>query len=213
MSRTLRHATKHSNLDSIVRDGLLAKHYGAVHGKMEYAPAGPSVYLSRHKHSNNLNTALFDGGDPVVVLEIDAAALDQDLIYPDECLFAMIDEEFLPDPDEAPEGEGFEGAVEEFAEHFGMSKKKARAILAACAGASSEAEYPTITKSMWKEYLKAEGEIAYLGDIPPTAIKGWHLHPDSPALPGARDGTGPAPRRGRIHRSQCARRSAGQRSC
>ena len=191
MSRTLRHATRHSNLDSIVQDGLLAKHYGAVHGRMEYAPVGPSVYLSRHRHSSNLNTALFDSGDPVIVLDLDAAALDENLIYPDECLFAMIDEEFLPDPDEPLDGEEFEGAVEEFSEHFGMSKKKARTILTACAEAASDAEYPAITKVMWKEYLKVEGEIAYLGDIPSSAIKGWHLHPDSPPLPDGINATAP----------------------
>ena len=183
LPKTLRHATKHANLEAILCDGLLTRHYGAVHGRMDHAPAGPSVYLSRHEHSNNLNTALFEDDDAVIVLEIDAAALDEAHIYPDEALFVLIDEDFLPDPDEPVDGEEFAEATEEFADHFGMSRKKARAILEACARAASNADYPAITKSMWGEYLKAEGEIAYLGDIPPSAIKGWHLHPESRPLP------------------------------
>jgi len=62
----LYHATRRSSLDAIMKEGLLSRFHGKIHGAMEYGPAGDSVYLSRMKQSNNLNAALFDGEDVVV---------------------------------------------------------------------------------------------------------------------------------------------------
>lgn len=176
----LYHATRYSNLDSILRDGLLTARYGEVHGAMEYKPAGPSVYLSASPVSGNLNTALFDGRD-VVVLEIDPASLDPDLAYPDDLLMFMLDEEFLADLD-APEDLDKE-AIDEFSARFGMDPDKAGRILIAALEAPDETAYPAILKEMWPEYLEAEGEIAYLGDVPASAIREWRFYSPPAAGP------------------------------
>lgn len=164
---------------------MQARYYGKVHGEMEYKPAGPSVYLSRHEHSNNLNTALFEDNqeDPVIVLEIDGSYLDQEKIYPDEALFYFIDEAILPDPDLDPNDPGFKEefmeAATDFAIRYGMSLTRARQLLMRFFE-DDGSNYPEISREMWRHYLAVDGEIAYLGDIPPQAILGWHYHPNTP---------------------------------
>lgn len=172
----LYHATRHANLASILQDGLLAARYGEVHGAMDYAPAGPSVYLSANSMSGNLNAALFDGGaDAVVLIEIDPAGLDPDLVYPDDLLMFMLDEEFLADLEIPEELDG--GKIDSFAARFEMDWDKAEWILIAALEAPDESAYPAILKEMWPEFLKAEGEISYLGDVPAEAIRGWRFYP------------------------------------
>ena len=176
----LYHATRLASFESILQEGLLADRYGEVHGAMDYAPAGPSVYLSAKLLSGNLNTALFDSG-PVILLKIDTAALDPDLAYPDDLLMYMLDEEFLVEC-EGPEDLDRE-TIEEFADRFGMERDKAERILTAALQAGDDAAYPAILKEMWPEYLKTEGEIAYLGDVPATAIVGWRFYPQPDSDP------------------------------
>ncbi len=174
----LYHATPISNLASILEYGLKSS-FHARNGTVDYKPAGPSVYLSRHEASSNLVTSIFCApNDPVIVLEIDADQLDPDKMYPDDCIGAIL-ERFWVDDDEQtgqPEKESFDDSATEFAKHFGMSVEKARDILMRT-GTAQEDEIPEIVKCMTQEYMNTEGEIAYLGDVPPTCILGWSYHP------------------------------------
>lgn len=176
------HATRRASLDSILQTGLLTARFGEIHGAMEYRPAGPSVYISRHPLSGNLNTALFGDGE-VVVLEIDPASLDPDLAYPDDLLMFILDEEFLSGCDRPEDLDA--GIIDSFAARFSLERGKAERILTAALEAPDESAYPGILKEMWPEYLEAEGELAYLGDIPAAAIIGWceYKHPYSGPQP------------------------------
>ncbi|MEP3669202.1 MAG: hypothetical protein ABJN42_20945 [Roseibium sp.] len=172
----LYHATGLKAFNAILEEGLRTEHFGAVHGAMEYAPAGPSIYLSRHESSSNLNTALFDEGtDRVRLLKIDTSYLDVDLIYPDDALMYLVDEDYLEDC------ETFKDLtrpiISDFAERFGMNLNKARRVLTSCLE-DGEKGYPAALREMWPEYLKVEGEVAYLGDIDPEAVCGWKAYCD-----------------------------------
>lgn len=172
----LYHATRRASLGSILQDGLLASRFGEIHGAMEYRPAGPSVYLSCNPMSGNLNSALFDdGAEAVVLIEIDPAGLDPDRAYPDDLLMFILDEEILAGCD-GP-GDLDDTIINGFVERFSVERAKAERILTAALEAADETAYPAILKEMWPEYLMAEGEIAYLGDIPAAAIVGWRDYP------------------------------------
>lgn len=169
----LYHATRTANLPSILAQGLLTSHYGKVHGEMEYAPAGPSVYLSRHENSSNLNSDLFRTEDesenaPVSVLMIDADQLDPDLFRPDDSFFYILDEEYLESWEDIDDGEKA-GLVREFSTRYSISEDSALDLLTRCAE-EGEAEYSAILAPIWREILAVEGEVSYLGDVPASAI-------------------------------------------
>lgn len=183
----LYHATKRSNLDSILKEGLTVKHYGEVHGSMEYGPPESAVYLSTCENSNNLNCRLFTEcgvDDAVIVLRIDSSKLNADKYFPDDAFFYMLDDIYCADTDEMTSSELKEFVDEmylDFATQFGFKdNKKAKRILSAfCKSDGSMEEYSDIAKKMGLEYLVGQGETAYLGDINPEAILDWKLHPAS----------------------------------
>lgn len=184
----LYHATRASNLASILNEGLSTKFYGQIHGRMEYGPPESAVYLSIYEDSNNLNTALFDecsDDDQVVVLRIDADKLDSTKYFPDDAFFYMLDDLYCEEADEMTKSELKEfvdGNYEDFAERFGFSDlRKAKQLLNAfCKSDGSMQAYADIAKKMGLEYLVSQGETAYLGNIAPEAILDWKIHPASP---------------------------------
>lgn len=197
----LHHATRLSNLEAIMSRGLQAKFYGAVHGSMEYTPPEPAVYLSTSINSNNLHTHLFAKCDPevddIIVLEIDTAQLDPQRYFPDDAFFYALDRDYCEDGADLEEGELKEYVderVDDFCDQFGVDKKKGcRLLKAFCQADGSPESYAPLAKELAHEYLAAQGEVAYLGDVPASAIIGWHYHPDTP---GKRALSEPAPARG-----------------
>lgn len=175
----LYHATRMENMPSILSRGLLTQHYGKVHGEMDYAPAGPSVYLSRHETSSNLNANLFarnEDGSPaqVVLLEIDPEQLDPDLVYPDDSMLYAMDEMCLENWEDDDEEERSRICAA-YAERYGIGEEQARRLIIAC-DEEGEDRYPHILKEIWREFLLVEGEIAYMGNIPPCAILAVREH-------------------------------------
>lgn len=96
----LYHATLESNIASILKEGLLCKHHGVIHGQMEYRPP-KAVYLSRLPQSNNLHANLFATAsakkEEVCVLQVDSDKLDKTKFVPDDCFFYILDQEHLFD--------------------------------------------------------------------------------------------------------------------
>lgn len=178
----LYHATRKENLDSILRDGLLTKHYGAVHGEMDYRPAGPSVYFSRHPQSSNVNTYLFDKGSAeIVVIEIDPTSLDPALCYPDDSMFYILDGDWLEEYEDVSPREQA-NIVNAFSLKYRIGLDLAQKIFDQ-AMELGEGHYPQILQPIWRELLSIEGEIAYLGDVPAAAILGWKPYDDPEIRP------------------------------
>jgi hypothetical protein len=196
----LYHATRLSNLDAILAQGLLSSHYGAVHGSMEYPPPENAVYLSSLADSSNLNSALFNKcdaeTDDVIVLEIDPVHLDAARYFPDDAFFYALDDQYCENTDGLEDDELEEYVSEmldDFCAQFGVDPKKGRRLLTAfCEADGSPESYAPIAKELAHEYLGAQGEVAYLGDVPAAAIVSWRYHPETP---GKRDRPEPAPRR------------------
>ncbi len=159
----LYHATRSSNLDAILKEGLLARFWGAVHGGMEIHPPKPAVYLSRSRDSDNLHTSLFDGG-PVVIIAVDASRLDEAECWPDDAIYqAFAEERILTTPRQVSAA-------------FGVGSREARSILARLENARDE-ELPALLKPCWRWYLESRdgGEVAYTADVPPDAIVGYRF--------------------------------------
>lgn len=181
----LYHATRKSNLDSIMKNGIQTKYYGQVHGRMDYMPPNPAVYLSKFEHSNNLNTRLFSeckDDDSVIILKIDITKLDAQKMFPDDAFFYMLDDLYCCDADEmdSKEKKAFiDDNIDDFMSDFGFSDEiKARTLFKAFLNSDgSMAAYSKIAKKMAVEYLIGQGEIAYLADISPTAILGYENYP------------------------------------
>lgn len=145
------------------------------------------MYLATHENSNNLNDNLFFGcaqGDNVIVLEIDATQLNTECYFPDDAFFYMLDGEFCEyaiDLSAKELKEFLSENTSDFCKKFGLNAKKGHDLLKAfCKSDGTMEEYAPIAKKMGIEYLQEQGETAYLGNVSPTAIKGWHYHPDSP---------------------------------
>lgn len=156
----LYHATRKANLPSIRQNGLLTRHYGAVHGGMDIHPPKPAIYLARGRSSNNLHTSLFDG-TPLVVLKIDATKLDPNEMWPDDAIYtAFANEEVFT-------------TARQVAQAFGLDLPQAKELLERLENASED-ELPLLLKPCWRWYLswKRGGEVAYTADIPPSAIVG-----------------------------------------
>jgi hypothetical protein len=159
MPDILYHATRSSNVNSIQSEGLRVSKYGEVHGKMDFFPPTPCIYLSRHPQSSNLHTSLFDGGQPVVVFAIDITKLDPDNFYPDDAIgYAFADEEILSSP----------RAVQRA---LGVSSSVASEIFEQLENATDE-NLVAILKPFWKWWLvnRLGGEVAYAANIPNDAI-------------------------------------------
>lgn len=196
--RSLFHATRLSWLPSIMENGLLSSFHGRVHGEMDYAPPERAVYLSRHENSNNLNAKLFDErepGDQVVVLEIDAMALDVEKYFPDDAFFHMLDCDFNIEEADCSVAAFVEENRADFAARFGLDGEKAERLLGQFCSSDGDMEsYAPIARQMAREYLAAQGEIAYLGDVPASAILGWKTHPkSSPGSPAEKPPRGHTP--------------------
>ena len=160
----LYHATKQSNIDSIMQNGLQTKYYGAVHGSMDIHPPLPAIYLSRKPASDNLNSNMWT--EPAVVLKIDFAQLDTDQMWPDDFIYdAFANEEILTTPNSVMKA-------------LGVDKATAIDIFEQLTNASDE-QLPELLKPFWFWYLthRKGGEVAYTADIPPTAIVGQRPHP------------------------------------
>lgn len=170
----LYHATRARNVEDIRARGLLSSFYGDVHGTMDYAPAGDSVYLSRHEFSSNLNMNLFTGSDgkpeEVVVLTIDASHLDPDLVFPDDSMLYAMDEQVIGEWEDETDEERAE-IVRSFSERYGVSEAEGLEVIEACLR-DGERGYPHALKRIWPQLLRVEGEVAYMGDVPPEAIVG-----------------------------------------
>lgn len=182
----LYHATRKSSLASILENGLCSSYYGQIHGSMAYTPPEKAVYLSTYTTSNNLHSNLFDGDDDqVIVLKIDIKDLDTKLFYPDDAFFYMLDAEYCADADDM-DIDDINAFVlenyEDFMDDFGFTDvKKAKQILKSFLKSDGSAEeYANIAKDIGVEYLIGQGEIAYLGDVPSSAIVSWEIHPNSP---------------------------------
>lgn len=153
------HVTQRSRLKSILRSGLIRRHHGEIHGSMEIRPQEPTVYLSRHDRSNNLNTRLFDEapGNPLVILEVDSRFIKKDRIYPDDALFVLFgQEDIFEDADEVSEQLGVDiGRAAELLDHWeDQTNDKLAAEM----------------KDLWPWYLSEHGEISVAQDIPARAI-------------------------------------------
>jgi hypothetical protein len=185
----LYHATLRSNLDSIKESGILRANYGAIHGAMEYAPPEKAVYLSTSEESGNLNSALFDKEGPeteVIVLRIRASDLRQDAFYPDDAFFYKLDETFCEDAEDLAEDpaelrEFIKEMTAAFCDLSGLDPKEgARTLMAFLRSEGTADEYAVIARKMGGfQYLLRQGEAAYLGDVPASAILDWEFHPDS----------------------------------
>ena len=172
----LYHATRRDNLPSIMSEGLKTAHYGDVHGRMEYALSEPCVYLSSRPESGNLNGNLFEEDGEryeVVVIEIDATGLDPDKFYPDDALYYVIDEDYTEFWENEPERPHL---IADFSARFSMDEHKAERLLSSCYERGEE-HYQHILKEMWKEYMAAEGEVAYASDVPISAILSVRPYP------------------------------------
>jgi len=154
----LYHATRGANWPSIQKHGLLTRFWGSIHGKMDYYPPIPVIYMARGRNSNNLHASLFDDG-PVIVVKIDRSLLDEDEFYPDDAL-----------------GYAFaEGAAlttrAEIARAYGVPIKAAVAMMETLEAVTDEKLMQTL-KPTWAWYLRSRmgGEISYSKDIPAKAI-------------------------------------------
>ncbi len=186
----LYHATKKSNLENILKNGLQTNYYGKVHGSMEYGPPSPAVYVSTNEKSSNLNSNLFnDTNDPVIILQLNTKYLDSSMFFPDDAFFYMLFEDWLCDVDEMVDDELQEyinQSLDTFAEQFGIldKEKASRIFIQLCTCADDMTEFHKIAKHIGLEYLIAQGEAAYLGDIPKEAIITWnyYIDPTGPTL-------------------------------
>lgn len=160
----LYHATRESNLDAILSQGLLTRFYGAVHGSMDIHPPKPALYLSRKAVSDNLHSNLFS--EPVVILKIDTGLLDPNEFWPDDFIYDLWgDEEILTSPAVA-------------ARALGVDRTEAVELLGKMEEAPDTA-LPALMKPFWRWYLmwRNGGEVAYTADIPPSAIVGKKSYP------------------------------------
>jgi hypothetical protein len=154
------HATKRSNLESIMAHGIQTRRYGVVHGGMDIHPPVPVIYLSCKRNSDNLHNNLFE--DEVIVLKIAMDALDPTAFYPDDFFFQMVsDGEVLEYP-------------REIMRALHCSMEKAEEIMDEIENANDD-NMAEILKPFWKWYLgwRRGGEVSYALDIPATAIVGW----------------------------------------
>ena len=159
LPRTMFHATQMSRMKSILRHGLLRDHCGEIHGEMTLRPPEKTIYLSRHRNSNNLNTNLFldTKDDPVIVLEIDTREIRHENIYPDDALFVGFGQEDV-----------FEDA-EEISEALSISVEEAQSLLDRWE-AMSDVDLVKDMKSLWPWYLAEHGEISVAQDISSRSI-------------------------------------------
>lgn len=151
------HVTKKRNLASILKDGLKSSYFGDVHGEMDIRPKEKGVYLSRHEKSNNLNSSLFDNGGKLVVLKIENSFIDQDLVYPDDGMFAAFaNEDLFFDADELTSELGID--VDEADKIFSIFEN------------TFDADMAELMKPLWPWYLKKHGEISTSQGVPAHKI-------------------------------------------
>lgn len=164
----LRHATLASNVQSIMSEGIDPRRWGAVHGGMDVHAAVPCVYLAQASQSNNLHASLFAGGaSAVVVIDVDAACLDPESFMPDDALYVLWER-----------GEIFEDA-DEMVEELEIAKELAERYLSLLESASDE-DLPLLLKPLWRWHFEREGELAYSGNVPPSAILSVRRYGEEP---------------------------------
>lgn len=153
----LYHATKKSNLKSILNKGLLASCFGDIHGEMSIRPTKPGVYLSRHHTSNNLNSNLFQSGEEIVIIKIRTSNINPDDIYPDDALFVAFGQEDIFEDEE------------ELRAIFNLPEEEARQLLELLCECQ-DADLANLMRPLWGWYLKVHGEISVSCDIPASNI-------------------------------------------
>lgn len=153
--KVMYHVTKKENLASIKEHGLLSSKYGDVHGSMNVTPPKPAVYLSIHKESNNLNSAL--RGHELVALKIDTSYLDTKRILVDDGFYHAFGDESV----------FYE--VEDTAYDLDIDDEDAEILLDYMENLKDH-EIMTKTRFLLGWYISEHGEVCYMGDIPPEAI-------------------------------------------
>lgn len=163
---SLYHVTTESSAKNILKTGLSVSFCGDIHGSMEARPDSNTIYLSKYEYANNLNSNLFDKGEPIVVLEIDPSCLSMDSIYPDDGMFAAFgQEEYLEDEVEV-------------SEVFSISIDEATAFFNELCTKTND-EIAEFLKPIWSIYLAKEGEISVSHDIPGFNVKSLKMYDNS----------------------------------
>lgn len=155
------HVTTRSRAEKIMKEGLMCRHMGDIHGSMDVQPQEAVVYLSKFPNSNNLHTNLFDSEEELVSLEIDPSYINKNKIYPDDGMFAAIGMEALFEDEE------------DIKSIFDIDHNEAEILLAQCFNLSNDTVKEWKVFAMW--YLITEGEISISHDIPKEAITFSHV--------------------------------------
>lgn len=154
----LYHATRESSVESILKNGLMVKYFGAIHedSELHHRKTG-AIYLSRKNKSGNLPENLFS--EPVVVLKIDTDYLDPRYIWPDDYFYTLWEKgEIFFDTNGI-------GLI------LGINHTDAEDLYGEMLAATDQT-LPFLLRPFWRWYLMSDdgGEIAYTKDISPNAV-------------------------------------------
>lgn len=155
---SLYHATTKESASSIISEGFKTEHCGKIHGSMEIRPTEKTTYFSIRPKSNNLNTALFNDNNIVVVLAVDPRSFNTEEIYPDDAFFSgFAQEDYLKDESDC-------------AEELNISVSEATKLIKELES-KTDKEFVSFVKPLWSIYLFNQGEMSTSQNIPLSSIK------------------------------------------